>query len=347
MLPDTSPMRPITINGEGAMYKEAMLETGGYRQGLESTQRTLDATKVAILLAAYNGDRFLDDQLQSIIHQSHENWLIVVSDDGSTDSTRALLQRYQRQIGEQRLRVVEGPRRGFVSNFMAMASDPEIEADYFAFSDQDDIWHRDHLERALAWLQTVDPAIPALHCGRTRLVHEDGRPFGMSPLFPKAPHFKNALVQSLAGGNTMVFNRSARQLLSHTAELPIVSHDWWLYMLVSGTTGRIRYCEQPSVDYRQHSNNLVGSNSDLKDRLHRIRRMLAGHFHTWNTINVDALSQCRDLLSDESCHTFHTFAAARRAGLLSRLHGMQRCGVYRQTLPGNMALVLAALLGKL
>lgn len=329
------------------MYIEASQETANALRGAITAHAYPGIPRVAVLLAAYNGERFLDEQLQSIIRQSHENWIIVVSDDGSTDGTLALLQRYQQQLGEQRLRVIEGPRQGFVANFMALASDLSIQAEYFAFSDQDDIWHRDHLKRALDWLQSFDTNTPALHCGRTRLIREDGQPFGVSPLFSRPPAFGNALVQSLAGGNTMVFNRSARQLLAHTRDQPIVSHDWWTYMLISGAGGRVHYSAIPSVDYRQHGGNLVGSNSSVKDRLHRIRRMFAGHFQDWNDLNVAALTHCLDLLNEESRHTLHTFAKTRNASLLARLRGVGRSGVYRQTTPGNLGLVLAALLGKL
>lgn len=118
-------------------------------------------------------------------------------------------------------------------------------------------------------------------------------------------------------------------------------------MLISGAGGRVHYSAIPSVDYRQHGGNLVGSNSSVKDRLHRIRRMFAGHFQGWNDLNVAALTHCLDLLNEESRHTLHTFAKTRNASLLARLRGVGRSGVYRQTTPGNLGLVLAALLGKL
>ncbi|WP_395505900.1 glycosyltransferase family 2 protein [Ectopseudomonas hydrolytica] len=328
------------------MYNEAIQEASTARER-SSVVPSPTIPKVAILLACYNGERFLAEQLQSIIQQSHDNWMIVASDDGSCDGTLALLLRYQQQLGEHRLRVIAGPRRGFVANFMSLISTPFIRAEYFAFCDQDDIWHIDHLSKAIAWMQSADPSVPALHCGRTRLIREDGQPFGVSPLFPRAPSFKNALVQSIAGGNTMVFNHSAKQLLERTASLPVVSHDWWAYLLVSGTGGRVHYSASPSVDYRQHGGNLVGSNSSLKDRLHRIRRMFAGHFQSWNETNIESLHHCREMLSEESLRRLQAFARARRSPLPLRLWRISRSGVYRQTVPGNLGLLLAALLGKL
>lgn len=328
------------------MYKEAVQGMGDC-QGPVLDIKKAATDRVTILVGTYNGERFLDEQLQSIIHQSHNNWQIIASDDGSTDGTPVLLKRYQQLLGEERMRITQGPRKGFAANFMALANVPRTDADYFAFSDQDDVWHPDHLQRALKWMQSLDGDIPTLYCGRTRLVQDDGQPFGISPLFCRPPSFANALVQSLAGGNTMVFNRSAQRLLARTRKLPIVSHDWWLYMLVSGAQGRIHYSETPTVDYRQHGGNLIGANSSLKDRLHRIRRMFAGHFQDWNDINLAALSQCQELLSEDNQQILHTFVNARRGGILTRLQGMANAGLYRQTTPGNLALVLAAILGKL
>ena len=328
------------------MDKEAVQGMGDC-QGTVLDNEQAAATRVTILVGTYNGERFLDQQLQSIICQSHGNWQIIASDDGSTDSTLALLKRYQQLLGEKRMRVIQGPRKGFAANFMALVGTLETEAGYFAFSDQDDIRHPDHLRRAVHWMQSVNGEIPALYCGRTRLVHEDGQPYGTSPQFCRPPSFANALVQSLAGGNTMVFNLSAQRLLARTHELPIVSHDWWLYILVSGAQGRIHYSVTPTVDYRQHGGNLIGANSSVRDRLHRIRRMFAGHFQDWNDINLAALNQCHELLSENNQQILHTFVKARRGGILTRLQGIASAGLYRQTTPGNLALMLAAILGKI
>ncbi|MCW1935108.1 glycosyltransferase [Pseudomonas sp. MDMC_285] len=169
------------------MYEEAVQETGDCLGTVLDIEKA-EATRVTVLVGTYNGEQFLDEQLQSIIHQSHGNWQIIASDDGSTDSTPALLKRYQQLLGEERLRIIQGPRKGFAANFMALANAPNTEAGYFAFSDQDDIWHPDHLQCALQWMQPINSNIPALYCGRTRLVQDDGQPFGISPLFCRPHH---------------------------------------------------------------------------------------------------------------------------------------------------------------
>lgn len=302
---------------------------------------------VAILMSTHNGIQYLGEQLNSIIRQSYPHWKIVVSDDGSYDGTLDTLRVYQRHLGPERMAITPGPCQGFSANFLSLVCDSSIDADFYAFCDQDDLWHSDRLERALEWLEQIPAGQPALYCGRTHLIDRQARHLGLSPLFTRPPTFSNALVQSLAGGNTMLFNRAARALLAEAGRLPIVSHDWWAYMLVSGAGGQVRYDASPSIDYRQHDANLIGANSSLTDRLYRLRRMFAGHFKQWNDINLDALSRCQHLLTEQHRNTLQAFIAARRKTLVSRCRGVLEAGVYRQTLPGNLGLIAATLLGKI
>lgn len=306
-----------------------------------------ESPKVAILLSTHNGARYLAQQLDSIISQSYPHWQLAVSDDGSCDGTLDILLEYQRRLGHERLTIQPGPCLGFYANFLSLVLDGTIAADAYAYCDQDDLWHPDRLERGLEWLAGVPPGLPALYCGRTRLVDERGQYLGQSPLFDRPPTFINALVQSLAGGNTMLFNHAARSLLIGAGQLPIVSHDWWTYMLVSGAGGQVYYDKTPSIDYRQHGGNLIGANSSLGDRLYRLRRMFAGHFKQWNDINIESLRCCQHLLTEQHREVLLMFAMARKKSLLSRCRGVLSSGVYRQTLLGNLGLVAAILLGKI
>src|SRR5438105_1405223 len=115
---------------------------------------TNDHGCVAILMGTRNGAAFLREQLQSIEDQTHKNWILIVSDDSSTDETREILQGFcQSHPGKVFIR--NGPSKGVCANFLSLAIDRAIQADYFAFSDQDDIWHRDKLARALAWFAGI------------------------------------------------------------------------------------------------------------------------------------------------------------------------------------------------
>ena len=307
-----------------------------------------DVPKVAILLCTYHGQHYLADQLESFAAQTHSNWEVWASDDGSQDDTHAILNRYQFKWDQGRLSVHFGPSEGFVANFLSLTCKANIQADFYAYSDQDDIWENDKLERAVACLQSVSPKVPALYCSRTNLVDANNRSIGYSPLFTRPPSFVNALIQNIGGGNTMVFNNAARALLQDAGDdVEVVTHDWWAYMVVIGCGGRGFYDPYPSVRYRQHGNNLVGMNSGWRARLVRVRLLFQGRFRGWNSQNILALERVRNKLEPEHQAALDTFARARNQWLLPRLFGLKRSGIYRQSFFSNLGLVVAAIFKRL
>ncbi len=304
--------------------------------------------KVAILLCTMQGQRFLAEQLNSIATQSHPVWEIWASDDGSDDHTHAILEYYQSHWGDDRISIHAGPAEGSTANFLSLTCRADIDADYFAYADQDDIWEADKLERAVAWLETVPPGVPALYGSRTLLVDARNQHLGYSPLFTKGPSFRNALVQNVAGGNTMVFNRAARDLLRQAGENVLaVTHDWWAYMVVTGCGGQVHYDPYPTVRYRQHENNLIGSNQSWRARAQRMKLLLQGRFRRWNDANLASLNEIRELLTPENRELLDRFAEARSGSVWQRLGGLRRSEVYRQTALGNIGLVLAAAINRL
>lgn len=308
---------------------------------------SIGTAQVAILMCTKNGAAFLGEQLKSIEDQTHTNWILFVSDDGSTDETRTILKNFADGHAQKTI-VRNGPGQGVCANFLSLAVDPTIDADYFAFSDQDDVWYKDKLQRALTWLVTVADDVPALYCGRTELVSNDGRSYGFSPLFSRPIAFRNAIIQSLGGGNTMVFNKAAKRLLETTGRLDVVLHDWWMYQLVSAVGGAIRYDPQPALKYRQHLDNLIGSNRGWRARLIRIRMMLSGRFSDWNKTNIAALQRVPAyLIKPQNSAVLQLFAKARTAPLLQRLYYLKQSGVYRQTLLGNIGLLAATVLKRI
>lgn len=309
--------------------------------------RVTEPPKVAILLCTYHGQHYLADQLESFAGQSYSNWEVFASDDGSMDDTHDILEKFQKLWGSDRLSIHSGPEEGFVSNFLSLTCNANIQADFYAYSDQDDIWEPEKLQRAVTWLTTVPEDVPALYCSRTRLVDSQNEEIGLSPLFSKPPSFANALMQNVGGGNTMVFNRAARTLLKLAGEsVDVATHDWWAYLVVSACGGRVHYDPYPTVRYRQHGNNLVGMNNSWSARLKRMRMLAQGQFRIWNDLNVAALFRLNNKLTQESRETLSTFATARDSNLLPRLIGLKRSGVHRQSLLSNLGLFLAAVFNK-
>lgn len=302
---------------------------------------------IYILMSTYNGQKFLTEQLQSIENQTHQNWRLVLSDDGSSDATLAIAKEFQQKWGGDRLEIREGPQRGFCQNFLSMACDSSIKADFYAFSDQDDVWMADKLSKAMAYFASnPDQSIPRVYCGRTQIVDDKLNFLGFSPLFTLPRSFRNAIVQSIAGGNTMVFNHAAKELLEQAGMQQVVSHDWWLYQLTKGAGGSVYYDPEPSLLYRQHENCMIGANSSVRARVDRISYVLNGGFKKWNTMNYEALRCVQHLLTKDNQDILNTFGKFRHAKLKDRIRLLEVCGLYRQTWQGTLTLWLATIINK-
>lgn len=305
-------------------------------------------TSVAILLCTFNGARFLPQQLASLEAQDFTDWRVFASDDGSQDATLAMLEDFQKKHGADRVQIRGGPHRGFVANFLSLLCDPAVQGACYAFCDQDDIWLPDKLTRARRFVMNAPADEPAVYCSRTRLIDESGAEIALSPLFRKAPSFRNALAQSIAGGCTMVLNEAARQLLMRAgADVVCASHDWWVYLAVTAVGGTLFYDAVPSICYRKHPHNVIGENRSIGAQLIRARMLWRGRFKSWADWNVAALERIESEMTEENRQIFALFRSSRKQALVSRLRGLRRAGIHRQTLLGNVGLAAAALVGKI
>lgn len=302
---------------------------------------------VAILLCTFNGSRFLTEQIESL---SNQTWPIIdvwASDDHSVEGTPEMLIKSAGNWDKGRFVVRTGPGKGFAANFLSMACDPAIDASYFAYCDQDDTWRPGKLDKAINWLNTQPDNYPALYCSRTELIDEQGHSMGFSPKFTKIACFQNAIIQNIAGGNTMVMNRAARELILKVGQQQIISHDWWTYMLVTGCGGKVYYDPEPQVAYRQHQSNLMGHNNDTKARWSRIKLLFRGTFKNWNEINCHALQHGMPILTKENQAILKTFEYLRGKKGIVGAYNLKKSGIFRQTFLGNLGLWVAAAFGKL
>ncbi|MEB0224707.1 glycosyltransferase family 2 protein [Pseudomonas sp. 5S1] len=310
----------------------------------DSVERSDVGGRVAILMCTYNGERFLSEQLASIQQQDYSNWVLYVSDDGSTDSTLEITKAFQARLGLEKVKLLSGPGCGFASNFMSLTCHQDASADFYAWSDQDDIWAADKLKAALTWLNKMPKDIPALYSSRTTLVDEAGNHTGLTSRFSGAFGFSNALVENVAAGNTMVFNHAARELLQSAGQQDnIVAHDWWAYMLVTGAGGRFFYDTTPHIFYRQHPLNSIGAAIGLKAALVRIHKLFQGRLSRWIDQNIANLDAIDYLLTETNREVLQRFKSARARNLPGRVIGIWRSGIYRQTFMGNVGLLVAAI----
>lgn len=306
----------------------------------------MNTSQVAIMMGTYNGETFIKQQLNSIKEQSFGDWFLWVSDDNSTDLTVDYINDFfieNKGAGE----VLTGPGKGFNENFKSLVMNEAILSEYYAFSDQDDIWSSSKLKRAVEWLDTVPCEVPAFFCSRTELIDQNNKFIGYSPDFKKKPDFKNALIQNIASGNTMVFNHAARELLKRSFSGPVVIHDWSLYLVVTACGGQVFYDSVPSVFYRQHTANVIGNSMGLKQRFMNYKLASQGRRQVWNDINIAMLERLHPYLTVEAKKTLHLFRSIRQKSLFKRLLSLKQSGVYHQQLIGTLTTFVHTLMNRM
>ena len=304
--------------------------------------------KIAILMCTLNGGDYLEQQLDSIHGQDFKSWILYVSDDGSTDKTISILREYQKRWGKNKLVILKGPQTNFQTNFISLISNQNIKADFYFLSDQDDIWMKKKISHTLAILRKSNTKKPFLYSGRTIFVSANGKKIlGQSVRFIKKPSFKNAIVQCIAGGNTMAFNQALKNIVVKYKTTKIVSHDWWLYILNELGQGKTFYDEESVIYYRQHQKAIVGMNTNALAKFYRFFMLMRGEFKNYNSIHYDAFNEIKSLITKDNQRLIYSFYKLREGPIHKRILMVNRLGIYRQTFEGTIALYLSALLKKL
>lgn len=314
-----------------------------------------DRARITILMGLYDGAAHLKEQLDSFVSQSVATWDLVISDDGSRDTGPLIVERFARdqQSRGRSVTLIAGPGRGVAANFLTMLANLPAGTEWAAFSDQDDVWLPTRLEVGRRALSDIPEDRPALFGSATWIVAEDLSGRSRSPRFSRPPGFRNALVQSIAGGNTMLLNRAGIALARAAAAealaadaLP-VTHDWWLYQIVSGAGGQVVRSEEPTLLYRQHGANLHGSNRGFRATWQRLKQVCNGELARWTARNCRALQASAHRLTPENRALHDQFSTLGTLHMVSRVRLFRRMRLYRQGRVGQAVLFLAAALGRL
>lgn len=220
---------------------------------------------VRVLLSTYNSAPFIRPMLDSVLAQTYEPLELWVRDDGSKDETPAILAEYAQRF-PGRVRVDAAPNVGMVRSYFTLIRESGRDAEFTSFADHDDVWHADKIERAVAMLRAHGGVGPLMYTGRLHIVDEALGHLGYSNPPSRPMTFRNALVESVAAGCTMVLNPAARDLVLDTSDISrIWWPDAWFYLLVSAF-GTVLYDQHASVEYRRHTANAVGSPSRWSPR---------------------------------------------------------------------------------
>ena len=209
--------------------------------------------KVVVLMSSWNGERFVAEQLRSILSQLPDTGQVIVRDDGSSDHTVACVQ----ELNDPRISIIEGSNIGFARSFLTLLQLTPPEVDMVMFADQDDVWLPFKISRAWQWLLPYANT-PTLYCSAQMLVDESLRPQHRTPPWPRPPSFSGAISENIVTGCTAALNSRAVELLKQGGVPPQVRfHDWWLYLVVSAF-GTVLVDDDATLLYRQHGGNVIG-----------------------------------------------------------------------------------------
>ena len=211
----------------------------------------MEIKKVQVLMSTYNGERFLVEQIESLLNQTWQNLEILIRDDGSRDKTTDILRQYGADY--KNIRIFPEENRGISASFFELLK--RSDADYVAFCDQDDIWLEGKIEAAVGKLEQETG--PALYCSNKILVDSDGVPMAKQDNRRRIPGFGNAVVECICTGCTAVMNRKMADIIAAKLPQHAILHDWWSY-LVASYAGKVIFDERAFIKYRQHEENVVG-----------------------------------------------------------------------------------------
>lgn len=281
----------------------------------------LDDNTVAICMATYNGDKFIDEQIQSILNQTVRNWILFIRDDNSKDYT---VQRIRRFIEQYPMKIVliDDPtlvggssKKNFSSIVQWIKNNYDF--NYFMFADQDDYWLPDKIEKTLSTMKHVEEKTtgPVLIHTDLKVVDSKLNELGSSffryrSLDPNVKDLNHLLIQNNTTGCTMMWNKALNDIVSLSDD-KVAMHDWWL-AIAACCFGTIEYVKDATILYRQHETNVVGATR--VNTLSFIIMRLMGKNHVRETLKLSVdqagafLEFYKDMLNPEQYNVISSFS---------------------------------------
>ena len=223
----------------------------------------MEQHNVVVLLSSYNGEEYIQDQIESVLNQKGVSIQLVIRDDGSVDNTIKILKQYEEHPN---CKVIYGENLGACSSFMWLISNAPS-AEYYSFCDQDDIWDDDKLITAI---KIIDSGNYQLYHGLAGRVDKS-----LNKLYDKkympTDSFGASLLAS-ATGCTMVYTNTLQSRLREYLPKYVSMHDAWVYRVCYALGFKVYYDHVSHMKYRQHGNNVSGGQMSLLQKLHKIKK---------------------------------------------------------------------------
>ena len=285
--------------------------------------------KVNILMSTYNGQQFLAEQIRSIQEQSYTDWTLFIRDDGSSDNTKEILKDFEHQ--DSRIHLIDNDKSdnlGVIKSFHKLVNHDR--ADYYFFSDQDDVWLPNKLELSLKEAQNYLADLPLMVYMDLKVVNQDLEIMTESMVKSQSHHANTELVQELTentvtGGVAMI-NHALAEMWQETDD--ILMHDWYLALLASAF-GNLVFIDQPGELYRQHSDNVLGARTLSK----RFKKWIRPHilFAVYWDLIKNSQKQARHLLqmplSQSNRELIEAFVTIMDKPMLDRFRILRKYGL--------------------
>ena len=284
--------------------------------------------KINIVMSTYNGEQFLAEQIDSIQQQTFKDWQLLIRDDGSSDQTPEIIKSFVAQ--DPRIVFINEHDRenfGVIKNFFTLIKHDK--ADYYFFSDQDDVWLEDKLETMLAAARQYPDQLPLMVYTDLCVVDQNLQVMNQSMIRSQSHHANTELVQELTentvtGGVAMINHALAERWRTLDN---IIMHDWYLAVLATAI-GKLVYIDQPGELYRQHDNNVLGARTFTK----RLKTWLSGpskmlEKYWWliyaSQVQADKILQENEL-GDEQEAVIRNYIALERLPLSQRIRVLRQ-----------------------
>ncbi len=295
---------------------------------------------LTVLLATYNGEKYLKEQIESLLSQTYSDFQILIHDDGSTDGTMAIINSYMTKYPEK-IKYLEGEKcGGACQNFSFMLS--KCDSEYIMFCDQDDVWFPDKIEITMDSMreaERISPNLPVLVHGDLTVTDGDLNVidksfFHFQSINGKRATFSHLLVQNYVTGCTVMINRN---LKDKCGEIPreCAMHDWWL-ALVCSLFGEIVFINRPLLYYRQHEGNKVGAKVShgigyIKRKLMNFGEMRDNYLKTYVQARILRTRYIKDNVSPENLKILNAYCNMSELGKIGRIKIMRRYDFRKST----------------
>lgn len=299
--------------------------------------------KIQVILSTYNGEKYLREQLDSFLNlEGVEDIKVLIRDDGSTDHTAEILHEYNQRYGFE---VIMGDNVGVNDSMFWLFTHCDLSCDYFALSDQDDVWLSEKLKTAINHLRNFDDPKPAMFASCSEIVDAGLHSRGSTIVPKKGVSFFNAMVQNVTPGHTQVFNRVMMQELVEKGVSDVHVIDWWLYLVATGI-GEIVFERNFTVKHRQHGGNAVGYDLNFwKKTLQRLKKVRSDKGNSIS-LQLQAFYNRYGQVLDEDKKREVELYFSSQINLFRRISYVLKCQAFRQTWFETMVFKLLYVLGK-